>query len=46
VYVNTERMLADGASKPLVIPKKFGVYRSLLQGHQLLSNHNPTGGRW
>ncbi len=46
VYVNTERMLADGASKPLVIPKKFGVYRSVLQGHQLLSNHNPTGGRW
>jgi hypothetical protein len=46
VYVNTERMLADGASKPLVIPKKFGEYQSLLQGHQLLSNHNPTGGRW
>jgi hypothetical protein len=45
VYVSTEEMLADGASKPLVVPKKFGNYRSLLQGHQLLSNHKPTGGR-
>jgi hypothetical protein len=46
VYVSTEEMLADGASKPLVVPKKFGKYRSLLQGHQLLSKHKPTGGRW
>jgi hypothetical protein len=46
VYVSTEEMLADGASKPLVVPKKFGKYRSLLQGHQLLSNHKSTGGRW
>jgi hypothetical protein len=45
VYVNTERMWADGASKPLGVVKKFGDYKSFLQGDQLLPDYKPTGGR-
>jgi hypothetical protein len=44
-YVSTDRMWADGASKPLVVAKKFGECRSFLQGIQLLPDHKPTGGR-
>jgi hypothetical protein len=45
VYVSTERMWADGASKPLSVVKKFGDYKSFLQGDQLLPDYKPTGGR-
>jgi hypothetical protein len=44
IYVNTERMWADGASKPLVVPKKFGLYREVVQRIRLLLD-KPTGGR-
>jgi hypothetical protein len=43
-YGSTDEMWADGASKPLAVAKKFGGYRSFLQGIQLLPDHKPTGG--
>jgi hypothetical protein len=43
-YVSTEEMWADGASKPLVVPKKFGLYREVVQGTKLLLDKT-TGGR-
>jgi hypothetical protein len=45
VYVSTEKMWAHGASKPLSVVKKFGDYKSFLQGNQLLPDYKPTGGR-
>jgi hypothetical protein len=44
-YVSTERMWADGASKPLVVPKKFGCYKEVVQGEQLLLDYKSTSGR-
>jgi hypothetical protein len=44
-YISTDEMWADGASKPLVTPKKFGDYRRVVQGDQLLLAYKPTGGR-
>ncbi len=44
-YICTNEMWADGASKPLVIPKKFGDYQKEVQGDQLLLAYKSTGGR-
>jgi hypothetical protein len=43
-YISTDEMWADGASKPLVTPKKFGDYRRVVQGDQLLLAYKSTGG--
>jgi hypothetical protein len=44
-YARTDKMWADGGSKPLVVPKKFGEYRKIVQGDQLLLDYKSTGGR-